>query len=112
MRIGKGDLLQMWQLLFREPIRINAGESALVLMPYSEVCCHMKVAGEILLIRLEYSGQVQLYDWDDVRQRYVEFSMPILLGEAGVFQDEKGFYTYGCIVEGTGQERKILTPKA
>jgi len=73
------------------------------ILPHSEVCMHMGVAGKIMFIEWDGKRSVQLYrvechgnGWnaDDKSQSYtawfVPFSAPILLGEAGVYTDEHG----------------------
>ena len=62
-------------------------------MPYSEVCVHMKIAGTKM--HCEFASNtsypmVQLYTTDEKR-----FSAPVTTGEAGVYGDSRGFYTYG-----------------
>src|SRR3954451_21872559 len=39
------------------PLSIRPGEIARVLLPYSEVCCHMQVAGKRMLVELLASGE-------------------------------------------------------
>ena len=72
-------------------IRIHPGERGRKLMPHSEVCCHMRVAGKEMnfeLLDKEYPS-VQLF-----RDNGDYFSGPITYGEAGIFRDDNGFYYY------------------
>lgn len=72
-------------------IRIKPGEYGRAKMPHSEVCIHMRVAGkemDFLLIDKEYPS-VQLLNPDGSN-----FSGPITRGEAGIFEDEEGYYYY------------------
>jgi hypothetical protein len=54
---------------------------ALIAMPYSEVCVHMRVAGKVMAVKDVGNGMAQLYD-----EFGEKFSMPITWGEAGVRQ--------------------------
>lgn len=79
--------------------RIYHGQFGRAIMPYSEVCMHMKISGKPMYFRFDIVGyhnngidgiaKVQLFD-DDNR----EFSSPILASEAGIYRDEQGFYYY------------------
>jgi len=60
-------------------------------MPFSEVCMFMGIAGKIM--GCEIVGDrpvVQLYDIPSKQP----FSFPILLGEAGVFEQDGKYYVY------------------
>lgn len=50
-----------------------------ITQPYSEVCCHMKVAGRAMWVEAVGRGMAQLYTLEGVR-----FSFPITRGEAGL----------------------------
>jgi hypothetical protein len=67
---------------------ITRGERVPNEMPWSEVCIHMRVAGQVLEVEIigEQYPMVQLYR--DGR----EFSAPVTTGEAGVYEDSDGFY--------------------
>lgn len=71
------------------PLSIRPGERAEIELPFSEVCMHMKIAGTKMMVELvetpqylseHFSYHVQLYK-DDVK-----FSIPITLGEAGIYR--------------------------
>lgn len=72
------------------------GDTAVITLPYSEVCMHMRVAGtamkaelfQVITCRTHY-GMVQLYSEDGSM-----FSDPITTGEAGIYQDARGYYYY------------------
>ena len=70
------------------------------IMPHSEVCMHMRVAGTKMLCAFTGNPSypmVQLYKTDGIA-----FSAPVTTGEAGVYGDSRrGFYTYG--------EKKFMT---
>lgn len=71
-------------------INIKRGETGRKIMPHSEVCMYMQIAGQTFdfyLKKGEYSGVQLLKDGR-------EYSGSITTGEAGVFQDEDGFYYY------------------
>lgn len=67
-------------------------------MPYSEVCMHMKIAGKIMWCKWDGNRSVQLYRVEchgngyNADDKFVPFSAPILLGEAGLYTDESGVY--------------------
>ncbi len=65
---------------------VEPGETTTVVLPYSEVCMHLRVAGKRMRCMVTTSDrrhlQVQLLD-DDARP----FSFPVTLGEAGFFRD-------------------------
>jgi hypothetical protein len=54
-------------------------DAKLLEMPYSEVCCHMRVAGKMMWAAPVDRGMAQLYELDGRK-----FSMPITRGEAGL----------------------------
>lgn len=65
-------------------LSIRVGETADVLLPYSEVCMHMRVAGKILPVTLiERNGYFAAQILDESGNR---FGAPVTLGEAGIFQ--------------------------
>ncbi len=70
---------------------MQPGERVVITLPYSEVCMSMQVAGKrmgVELLAREHGGAAaQLYTPDGAA-----FSAPILAGEAGLFQDDRGFY--------------------
>jgi hypothetical protein len=57
--------------------------------PHSEVCMHMRVAGRVMWMVLLDGYCVQL-----LTDGWEPFSIPILDGEAGVYQDAQGSYAY------------------
>src|SRR4051812_5343087 len=77
------------------PLSIRPGEIARITLPFSEACCHMRVAGKEMYVELLASGEedprggsnvqygAQLY-----RDDLTKFSFPITLGEAGIFRNE------------------------
>lgn len=78
-----------------EPGHIEAMSCGRAIMPYSEVCMHMKIAGKPMyfqLIEIRPSRcLVQLYDAENQTSPW--FS-PILPSEAGLFQDDESYYYY------------------
>lgn len=73
-------------------IDVRPGMLYKTVMPYSEVCMHMQIAGKEMIGRLHETGRsVQLFTSEPVPQM---FSAPILPGEAGLYQDAHGFYFY------------------
>lgn len=75
-------------------VRPQVGHRYEKVMPYSEVCLHMRIAGQRMAFEIVPSSawghSVQLYDLRDGRP----FSSPILTGEAGLFEDSEGYYFY------------------
>jgi hypothetical protein len=84
----------------KEKIYLEVGECAIVEMPYSEVCMHMKVAGKKMIVE-RLSNMAQLYSLGSKNgcpSRDKPFSFPITYGEAGLFRgtnDSRVVYTYG-----------------
>jgi len=70
-------------------IRVKPGDRLTKVMPYSEVCMHLRVAGQPMECVIQQNGDVQLYK--DGR----EFSFPILDSEAGFYDDGEGLYCHG-----------------
>jgi hypothetical protein len=76
-----------------------------VTLPSSEVCLHMRVAGKPRFVKVLNETSCQLYEVEchgngyNADDKFVAFSAPILLSEAGLFRDDKGLYT---IAERTG----------
>lgn len=66
--------------------RLKPFDSVNLMLPYSEVCMHLKVAGRTRPVEILPDG-VQIYNWDGTK-----FSFPITHGEAGVFTDANGLY--------------------
>jgi hypothetical protein len=70
---------------------VKVGEAFLHLMPYSEVCIHMRVASKPMLVEIISDRAAQLHEpaaAPDQKPRM--FSAPILLGEAGAYTDSFG----------------------
>lgn len=67
---------------------VAVGEQLELVMPYSEVCVHMHVDGLQRTVRV-LDGAVQILNADGTN-----FSMPITPGEAGLYHDKGGYYTY------------------
>ena len=65
-------------------ITLSIGSTTRVVLPYSEVCMHLRVAGEARFVRILEHG-VQILN-DDL----TPFSFPVTWGEAGVGRDGDG----------------------
>jgi|GEM_PF-3436024 len=84
-----------------EKIDLQLADRWTAIMPYSEVCMHMRIAGAKMLC--EFAGEasnpmIQLYTVDGR-----VFSSPVTTGEAGVYDSRNstkgyGFYTYGELI--------------
>lgn len=70
----------------RKDLRI--GDIVELELPFSEVCTHMKVAGQKRKVKIVLAG-AQILEADGSN-----FSFPVGYGEAGVYQDTDGFYVY------------------
>lgn len=66
--------------------RVMVGETVRVSLPWSEVCMHLRVAGEVRNVRVLESG-AQILNADDT-----PFSFPVTHGEAGIYRDSEGLY--------------------
>lgn len=74
---------------------LKLGDRWLATMPYSEVCMHMRIADKKMICEFAKTiyPMIQLYSLDGK-----PFSSPVTTGEAGVYEDAKGFYTYGEVI--------------
>lgn len=70
---------------------VKPGESVRIRLPYSEVCMHMQVAGKRMLATLleGHNGRAVVQLYTETAEYH---SAPILPGEAGFYQDERGWY--------------------
>ena len=70
--------------------RVKEGERFHVMLPWSEAAIHLRVADQVLPAEIVPGRRmVQLY-----REDGSPFSFPITTGEAGVYEDETGFYIH------------------
>jgi hypothetical protein len=65
---------------------VAIGERIVVTLPHSEVCMHMRVAGQPRAIEVRADG-AQILNADGS-----QFSSPIGHGEAGLYRDSEGLY--------------------
>lgn len=70
---------------------VAIGDTVHVELPYSEVCMSMRVAGARRDVHLVSENAAQILNEDGT-----PFSFPVLPGEAGLFHDATGFYTYAA----------------
>lgn len=74
-------------------IKIKLGDKVKAIMPWSEVCMHLGIAGKTMTCEVLSRG-VQLYD-----DKGEKFSFPITHGEAGFYEvaqkdgEERWWYT-------------------
>jgi len=76
----------------RAAVPVRPGDRVRLLLPHSEVCIHMRVAGRVMTVEVttgEYPT-AQLLNDDGSR-----FSFPILTAEAGIFSSAGSLYCYG-----------------
>jgi len=69
-------------------VNLPANTAVRAIMPYSEVCVHLRVAGTAMLAKLIDGTMVQLFN-----ENGSPFSFPITAGEAG-FLTRDGQVTY------------------
>ena len=69
---------------------IGVGQCGRAIMPHSEACEHLKVAGEYMDFVVLPNSMVQLYKpTENEEDRFIEpFSFPIRTGEAGLYDCE------------------------
>lgn len=75
-------------------VTVRPGDVVTLVLPWSEVCMHMRVAGRAMRAEIQPNG-VQLLNDDGSR-----FSFPILPGEAGLYRDARGAL-YGYDIRAT-----------
>lgn len=78
------------------------GDRVRVRLPYSELCCHMRVAGRVMAVEITDGAYpaAQLIGDDGS-----PFSAPITLGEAGIYGSMRdGLYAYTpcAVCDGSG----------
>ena len=72
-------------------VAVRPGDRVRLLLPHSEVCMHMRVAGRVMAVEVttgEYPTAQLLNDDGSC------FSFPILTAEAGVFGSAGSLYCY------------------
>lgn len=69
---------------------IHVGQQGRILMPHSEVCMYIQVAGKYMDFELR-ERSVQLFVTDDSTPRYSQpYSSAITMGEAGIREEPLG----------------------
>ena len=66
--------------------RVKSGEEIALRLPWSEVCMHLKVAGQVRNVRVLDTG-AQILNDDGT-----PYSFPVTHGEAGIYTDAQGLY--------------------
>lgn len=77
-------------------VRVAIGETVTVVLPWSEVCMSMRVAGRPHRVTLLSESAAQLATMDGER-----VSFPVLPGEAGLYRDAVGWYAARDALDGT-----------
>ena len=72
------------------------GRVAFVTLPYSEVMCHMKIAGQEWLVEDKGNGMAQLLRYRPETEKHEPYSLPVTYGEAGVYE----YFTNGKKFDG------------
>lgn len=92
--------------------RIKVGDKIYKEMGYSEVCVHMRVAGKVMKAEIVSSRAVQLHTFNDEDELAEQpFSFPILLGEAGFYEDVEGIYYHKSLREAAYEALDIVAHK-
>jgi hypothetical protein len=78
---------------------MKPGQRVRYIGPYSEVMCHMKIAGHPYYVELIGVKMLNESIYHSARVYGLEqfdpsYGSPVTLGEAGIHQDEGGYYTY------------------
>jgi hypothetical protein len=68
--------------------RVQPGDIVSITLPWSEVCMHLRVAGQVWDVQVLRDG-AQLVGRAPERMQY---SFPITHGEAGIYTDADGLY--------------------
>jgi hypothetical protein len=90
---------------------VNPGDMVRVIGNYSEVMCHMRVAGKPIVVELLYKHHgTNIYFYAQVYKDLRPCGGPITTGEAGFFFDsEKNqYYTYEDYGPGDENPQKVI----
>jgi hypothetical protein len=83
-----------------QKVYVKPGETVELILPHSEVCCHMKVAGKRAKVTVTQSK----YPAAQIgRQDGTAFSFPVGLGEGGFYRDDDGIYYYPPAADDTSE---------
>lgn len=66
--------------------RVSPGTIVSLTLPWSEVCMHLKVAGQTRPVEVLATG-AQILNEDGTK-----YSFPVTHGEAGIYSDAEGLY--------------------
>ena len=75
-----------------DKLPVAVGDTVTVNLPYSEVCMHLRVAGQRHQVRLETVNSAQILTLDGGR-----VSFPVTPAEAGLYRDADGFYVTAAV---------------
>jgi len=79
-------------------VDLKPGQYFVGIAPHSEVCMHMRCAGEMMLIKMLSRNAAQLFRFDPMRGNYQPFSAAVTTGEAGIYTNAGECYAYGLRV--------------
>lgn len=71
------------------PTPVEPGDTVRLKLPYSEVCMHMRVAGQVRPVTVHANGTAQILD-----EAGAPFSFPVSWGEAGIYSNFRGSMWY------------------
>ena len=66
-------------------MKLEIGQSYALVLPYSEVAMHLRVAGYRRIVTVLPHGAAQILNAD-----LTKFSFPVTWGEAGIYRDAQG----------------------
>ena len=87
-----------------QQVRASVGQKHKIVVPHSEVCMHMRVAGTIMFVELRAStyGNDTYHSAQLYKLNGEPYSSPITTGEGGFYQDSAGYYTYAICEDANG----------
>jgi hypothetical protein len=68
--------------------RLKSGDIVTLTLPYSEVCMHLRVAGQVWDVQVLPDGAQNV----GRAPERMHYSFPVTHGEAGIYSDAEGLY--------------------
>ncbi|MBQ1048475.1 hypothetical protein KBX50_08355 [Micromonospora sp. C51] len=75
-----------------EKVRVRPGDIVTVKLPWSGAVMHLRLADQIHSVQLTPAGMAQILTPDGQ-----PVSFPVTAGEAGIYHDADGYYTYPAV---------------
>lgn len=73
---------------------VKPGDYFISIVGCSEVCIHLRIAGNIMLCQYTLNRMVQFYEHQP-NKGFEPYSFPVSAGEGGVFWDGENNFVYG-----------------